>query len=316
MDIKKRKFVRLLGTSLIAPSLLSACSVPGSRNAATLASNEFSFGLQLSTITPLLLSDFEGTLTEVAKVGYSQVEFSAMGFLGRPAAQVKALLAENGLSAPVGRVSPMLPEGFFQLSRPEMMSAFMQLSSLDKLVDNVRYSLQVAHTLDQRFLNIPAINPSSFANTTSLNQIIDLLSEAGEVCSAEGVLLGYHNHDWEFAPIRNEAGAAVVPYDVMLEKTDAKLVSFQLDAHWVTKAGADMYGYLERYPGRFASCHLKDIDAEGGMADVGEGEIDFPKFIQAAKRSGAQHFFVERDNPPEPMKSATVSFANLSRMKL
>ena len=53
------------------------------------------FGLQLSTITPLLMADFEATLAQVAAIGYRQVEFSALGFLGRPASMVVDLLESN-----------------------------------------------------------------------------------------------------------------------------------------------------------------------------------------------------------------------------
>ena len=43
-----------------------------------------------------------------------------MGFLGRPVEYVQSLLAENELSAHVGRVVPKLPEGFFALPMAAM----------------------------------------------------------------------------------------------------------------------------------------------------------------------------------------------------
>lgn len=78
-----------------------------------------SFGLQLSTITRLLMADFEGTLAAVAALGNRQVEFSALGFLGRPASLVVDLLKANDLAAPVGRISPKLPADFATFSPPQ-----------------------------------------------------------------------------------------------------------------------------------------------------------------------------------------------------
>ena len=88
----------------------------------------------------------------------------------------------------------------------------------------------------------------------------------------------------------------------------------QLDAYWIRKGGGDLFDYLSRYPGRFPTVHLKDIDAEGDFADVGHGLIDFPRFIAAAQAAGTRHCFVERDNPPDPAGSIRRSFAYLNQL--
>ncbi len=72
--------------------------------------------------------------------------------------------------------------------------------------------------------------------------------------------------------------------------------------------------YLTRHAGRFPSCHMKDIDADGDFEDVGHGQIDFPTFTRMAVAQGARHFFVERDNPPDPSASIVRSYEYLSQM--
>ena len=255
------------------------------------------FGLQLSTITPLLMADFEGTLAQVAAIGYRQVEFSALGFLGRPAPLVAELLAANGLTAPVGRISPKLPEGFAAMSREDQMTAFRTYAGPDHLLDNIRFGLQGAEALGQKHLVLPALMPDAFA------------TGAGELCAAAGVQFGYHNHDWEFKPVDG-----VVPFDLMLESLEPEIMSWQLDVYWVTKAGRDPLQYLSANAGRVTSCHLKDINADGDFEDVGHGLIDFPSFVAAAEASGTEYYFVERDNPPEPMRTAERAYAYLQQM--
>lgn len=266
-------------------------------------------GVQLSTVMPLLLADFEATLARVAEIGYREVEFSALGFLGRRPARVQTLLQDNGLTAPAGRVSPRLPEGTLRLPRNEIMNVFLERSGPEHLLDNVRYSIEGAQVLGQKFLNLPALMPRHFQNLDQVKRNVELLSEAGELCAEQEILFGYHNHGWELTPLEG-----VIPYDLMIEETDAELVSFQLDTYWIVKAGGNLADYLTRYPGRFSSCHLKDIDAEGDFADVGHGEIDFPAFTRAAIAQGAKHFFVERDGPPDPMNSIRRSYEYLSQM--
>ncbi|MEM7097792.1 MAG: TIM barrel protein [Pseudomonadota bacterium] len=267
-------------------------------------------GLQLSTVTPLLVNDFEGTLARVAEVGYRQVEFSALGLLGRPVAKVTELLDAHQLEAPVGRVSPPLPDNFATLNRLEQRQVFMARGGLEHFLDNVRYSLDIALQMGQKQLVLPALFPDRFQNLDQVKENIDLLNQAGTICAEQGVLFGYHNHDWELKALEGK-----IPYHMMIEQTDASALSFQLDAYWVTKGGGELKDYLTTFAGRFTSAHLKDINAQGSFEDVGFGLINFPAFIRHAKQVGCDYFFVERDNPPDPFNAIVRSYGYLETMR-
>lgn len=304
--MKRRSFIHTGAGLLLAPALLAGCQ----QGAATRAPRRLErFGLQLSTVTPLLLADFEGTLETVAQIGYPQVEFSAMGFLGRSPEQVRRMLAANGLEAPVGRITPRLPENFFSLSRPDAMKVFQERGQLSFLLDNVSASLDAAAALGQKTLVLPALMPDHFRSLDQVKRNIEVMNQAGELCARQGVVFGYHNHNWELAPLEG-----TVPYELMIEQTSPDQVTFQLDAYWIAKGGGSLSDYLSRYAGRFSSCHMKDIDAQGDFADVGDGEIDFPRFTREAIAQGAEYFFVERDNPPDPAASIRRSYAYLKQM--
>ena len=300
----RRHFVKYgaLGLASLASARSWAAAMPAGKKLRN-------FGLQLSTVTPLMQKDFEGTLARVAEIGYRQVEFSAMGFLGRPANYVQSLLLQNQLAAPVGRITPRLPDDFFTLPLKQAMAVYRQQGALEFFLDNVKYSLDVALSMEQKFLNLPAFMPDHFATLNGVKRVVELLNEAGELCAKEGVLFGYHNHDWEFAEVDG-----VNPFEYMLENTQADKVGYQLDVYWVAKAGGSALDVMARHAGRFPSLHLKDIDSSGDFADVGYGEIDFPAVVRAALAQGTQHFFVERDNPPDPESPITRSFGYLDKM--
>ena len=300
----RRHFVKYGALGLV--SLASARSWAAAMPAGEKLRN---FGLQLSTVTPLMQKDFEGTLARVAEIGYRQVEFSAMGLLGRPANYVQSLLLQNQLAAPVGRITPRLPDDFFTLPLKQAMAVYRQQGALEFFLDNVKYSLDVALSMEQKFLNLPAFMPDHFATLNGVKRVVELLNEAGELCAKEGVLFGYHNHDWEFAEVDG-----VNPFEYMLENTQAGKVGYQLDVYWVAKAGGNALDVMARHAGRFPSLHLKDIDASGDFTDVGYGEIDFPSVVRDALAQGTQHFFVERDNPPDPESSITRSYGYLDKM--
>jgi len=304
----------MLGAT-IASSQLPGCagsvqSVSNRQGDDSLGNQLDSIGLQLSTITPHMIADMPAALRRVAEIGYREVEFSALGFLGRDVTDIQELLAANKLSAPVGRVAPKLSPEFYTLPRNQQRAMFAAESAPDNLLRNVEAGIADAKTLGQSSLILPVLTPDQFQNLEQVQANVALLKQAGELCAAEGLRFGYHNHAWELTPLDG-----VVPYDLMLEETDPAEVTFQLDAYWIRKGGGDLTNYLTRFAGRFSSCHMKDIDTAGDFADVGDGLIDFAKFTREALAQGAAHFFVERDNPPEPMRSIERSYSYLRDMK-
>ena len=110
-------------------------------------------------------------------------------------------------------------------------------------------------------MNLPPL--CAFTSLDGVKRVVDLLNEAGDICSKQGVLFGYHNHNWEFAEVEG-----VVPFDYMLANTPADKVGYQLDVYWVTKAGRDPVALLKDHAGRFPSLHLKDIDSDGATSPM------------------------------------------------
>ena len=301
--IHRREFLKAgAGSLLVAGAAALRAQAPGSRRLEKI-------GLQLSTVTALMLEDFEGTLREAADIGYDQVEFSARGFLGRDVSEVRALLAELGLEAPLGRVSWSPPDGYDSLSREQQRALRGGGSSPEVWMESVERSLDDAVALGQESLIMPGMSTENFQSMERIEATAAFFNRAGAMCRERGVMFGFHNHAYEFVPVNHR-----IPYDFLIEETDPQLVTFQLDAYWMTKAGGNLSEYLARYPGRFSSCHMKDIDTSGDFADVGDGTIDFPKFTREALAAGAKHFFVERDNPPHPAESMRRSYAYLKQM--
>jgi sugar phosphate isomerase/epimerase len=82
--------------------------------------------------------------------------------------------------------------------------------------------------------------------------------------------------------------------------------------------------YFTKYPGRFFSMHVQDVDlkapaapagaAGGGRATqvaVGKGSIDWVKTFEAAKVGGVKNYFVEQN-----MELTKESVAALKAMKV
>ncbi len=242
-------------------------------------------GLQLYTVRDFMRTDVARTLEQVAAAGYAEVEFA--GYFGVPPARLRALLDATGLQSPSSHLS------------------------LEELTGKPARVFDTAETLGHRYLVVPSLDDRDRRTLDDYRRVADRLNRSGALAQARGLQIGYHNHDFELRPI-----GGVRPYDLLLSETDPALVRFEMDFYWMTRGGADPLSYFTRYPGRFHLCHLKDMDRRGAMADVGSGRIDFRKILQSRETAGLRHFYVEHDQPPDPLASIRASCRFLRSLEL
>jgi hydroxypyruvate isomerase len=244
-------------------------------------------GLQLYTVRTAMQSDFDGTLKRVAAVGYKEIEFA--GLFGHPAARVRKILDQLGLSA------------------PSMHVPFETLSEGWNAV------LDDAGRLGCRYIVVPFIPDSLRTSIDDYRRVAAAFTRAAEAAAKSGMRFAYHNHAVDFKPLDRR-----LPFDVLLEATDPALVQVELDLYWIERAGQDPLRYFNRWPGRCKLIHVKDSlgAPEHRMAEVGKGIIDWPNLLASARASGAEHFFVEQDDAVRPLDSIAVSFSYLNELKL
>jgi len=231
-------------------------------------------------------ADLPGTLRKVAQIGYKEVEFA--GYYGRSPAQIKALLKQNGLTSP---------------------SSHIGLDILEK--DSVR-AFADAKAIGHSWVTMPYIPEERRKTPDDWNKIIDLLNQLGPQAKAAGLRLAYHNHDFEIRPVNG-----VRPLDMMLDKTDPSLVDFEMDLYWVVFGGGDPLDFFARHPKRFAMVHVKDSAGppDNKMVDVGKGTIDFPKIFAQSDKAGIKHYFVEHDQPADPIATIRNSYRYLHALR-
>ncbi|MCC4212565.1 sugar phosphate isomerase/epimerase family protein [Leeuwenhoekiella parthenopeia] len=235
-------------------------------------------GLALYTVRDAMGEDPKKTLKTVAEDGYLNIEAAGYNeglFYGMSPADFAAYLTDVNLK-PIST-----HQGSVTLENADQMIADVKAAGFTYFV--VPVPPMGMFTFD------PETQTMGMSGT--VKELTSILNTLGEKCEAAGLQLLYHNHDFEYKP--NADG--IVPIEYMLENTDPKYVNFQMDLFWVTKAGADPVAYFEKYPGRFKLWHVKDMDAEGRFAPVGEGSIDFARILAEKEESGMQYYFVEQD---------------------
>jgi sugar phosphate isomerase/epimerase len=102
----------------------------------------------------------------------------------------------------------------------------------------------------------------------------------------------------------------------MLDRTDPKLVTMEMDIFWLVKGGGDPLAYFSKYPGRFRMVHVKGMDdsAAKTMVDVGKGVIDWKAIFAQSGKAGIEHSFVEHDYAKDPFASIAASYKYLREL--
>ncbi|MBW4083332.1 sugar phosphate isomerase/epimerase [Paenibacillus sp. S150] len=222
-------------------------------------------GLQLYTLREELEQDFEGTLRKVAELGYSGVEF--YHFFGRTAEEVSALLQETGL-VPLGAHRPY-----------------------DAMLNDTEQEISFNLAIGNRNLIVPYLTEEQ----RNWEEAVKGLRIIGEKCNAQGAVLSYHNHDFEFT---EQFGGRTV-FDGIFEEVPAELLQVEMDTCWVYYGGYDPVEYIRKYAGRLPIIHLKDMrKREDGSAEtvvLGEGEVNLAAILEAADAAGAEWAVVEQD---------------------
>jgi sugar phosphate isomerase/epimerase len=242
-------------------------------------------GLQLYTVRDKMKEDVEGTLAHVAQIGYKEVEFA--GYFGHPPEHIRSFLEKNGLSAPSTHVAY-------------------------ENDDQWKAALATAKTIGHEYIVMPWIPEERRKTLDDWKKFAQTFNHAAQMAHDSGLQFAYHNHDFEFPKLDGQ-----IPYDVLLQSTDPKLVQLEIDLYWITKAGQDPLSYFARWPGRIPMVHVKDSAGppEHKMTDVGQGKIDWKRIFAKREQAGIKHFFVEFDQPPQPFEDIATSYGYLKNLE-
>jgi sugar phosphate isomerase/epimerase len=154
-------------------------------------------------------------------------------------------------------------------------------------------------------------------NTPTMDDVkkaADEYNKIAAVAAKAGMQQGLHNEGFEVSMVGGER-----TYDVLFRLLDPKLVKFQFQMSTISQ-GFLAHEYFTKYPGRFFSMHVQDVDLNatprgqgrgaGVQVPVGKGSIDWAKTFAAAKIGGVKNYFIEQS-----MELTKESVAALKAMK-
>lgn len=296
--------------------LAAAVATPFAASAAWGASRPFfrrhglPLGVQLYTMGDIS-SNLDAAFAQLVAIGYRTVELA--GYLRRTPAELRQALDKAGLKCTSAHVSLTPDQDFAKLAREARIIGF------DRVVMPM-FSMPTG-------VSLRPLAGESFVDTLARvargmtqdqwKAEAAFLNRAGEALRAEGLRLGYHNHNVEFSP----GPDGRTGYDILLRETNPALVTFEMDAGWVASTGLDPVKLLKAHPGRFELMHVKDIKAsqrpnfslQMDGTEVGSGTMDWKRILPVAYAAGVRRFFVEQEAPftGDRMDAVKISFQHL-----
>ena len=239
-----------------------------------------------------MLKDFPAFAKTMAEIGVTRLELCSPIGYGRDfsslanGSEVRKILADHGMKAE---------------------SSHFSMGELRKSQEK---SIEWAKEVGITQMITASLGEGNGGNNPTLDQVkkaADEYNKIAAVAAKAGIQQGLHNEGFELSMVDGKR-----TYDLLFDLLDPKLVKFQFQMSTIT-AGLVGAEYFLKYPGRFISMHLQDVDMNapvpapspkgakagrrGGrrpQVAVGQGTIDWVKTFTAAKTGGVKNYFVEQ----------------------
>jgi sugar phosphate isomerase/epimerase len=234
-------------------------------------------GLQLYSLRDQFKRDVTATLDQVRAFGITYVELA--GTYG------------------------VAPEKFKQQLDARQLKAVSGHFSYEQCRDDIEGVAREAKLLGLEYAGCAWIPHKDPFDEKTCREAAEVFNRAGAALAKHGIKFFYHTHGYEFLPYRDGT-----LFDLLMAETKPENVYIEMDVFWVVHAGQDPVKLIEKYGKRFDLMHVKDMKRGtpggfNGQSDVnnnvvlGQGIIDWPRVLRAAKKTGMKWYFIEDESP-------------------
>lgn len=256
------------------------------------------------------------TMKRLHELGFSAVEVSQIPMTEENVGELKRASEDfnieiAAISAPLDPMMPGAPG--------ETLT-----NDFDKIVNDCK-------TLNCNFIRIGMLPLIIMGNKDEILNFIDRAEEMAVRLAEHDIELYYHTHHIEFQQYDGE-------YLLDMMKNNTSKLGFELDVHWIQRAGVNPVSFIREYKDRVALLHLKDyrigdLDVKEDdlndmakffdkftnlieFAEVGEGNLDMKAIMDAGLESGAKYFLIEQDDTygRDPFDCLEISAKNLREL--
>lgn len=237
--------------------------------------------------------DFAASMKKVQAIGYKAVQVSGIGPIAD--ADVKQICDDNGLKIIITHIG------------------------YDKLWKETDAVIEQHKLWDCKNVAIGSMPGEYRGGEEGFIRFAREASKVGEKLAAAGLTFSYHNHSFEFVRFGKRTGL-----DIVYGESDPRYLMAEIDTYWVQHGGGDPAEWIRRMKNRMPVVHFKDMivkaqdwNVQQVMAEIGEGNLNWPAIIAACRDAGVEWYAVEQDIcQRDPFESLKISYDNLKAMGL
>jgi sugar phosphate isomerase/epimerase len=255
-------------------------------------------GLQLFSLRDDMAKNPEGTLREVAGMGYSFIEtygYRDGKFFGKSPKEFSDFVSSLGMKMTSSHTG-------FDVYANDTSDAW----------DAVKKNMEDTKAAGSKWIVQAGYPGARYTRLDEVKKLADTFNRIGELARSFGLKFAYHNHREEFRAIENQ-----IPYQLCLEWTEKSLMAFQMDIGHVANEMADYRMYLKLYPGRFGCIHIRDTDVITKVAtEMGRGHVALEDVFNLFANAGVEDYYVEQEEYNyTPLESVKMCYDYLAAAK-
>ena len=233
-------------------------------------------------------ADIAKTLARVRKLGYPGVQVSALG--------------------------PIDPKELAKILNNEGLACVATHVGIDALEKESQRILDEHKLWNCKYTAVGGFFPKEATTQTWLD-FATRYNAIVKQFAGSGLAVGYHNHSHELSHYDGKPALQI------LMEHFSKDIWIEIDTYWITHGGGDPTQWIGKAAGKVHCTHMKDmavkLDRTQYMAEVGEGNLNWPRILQSCREAGVEWYLVEQDICyRDPFESLEISLKNLKQMGL
>lgn len=270
-------------------------------------------GLYLPSLDAGMYEDPQGTICDIAEMGYTLIEvgaYAAGKIHNLPVARIKELADNAHLKIAGAHINKLHERVVIEEETNEREAKAIEANVektptkpdpntvwWSKALDQVK-RLGCGHVVMSRLPDYPT--------DEVIDEYIAYFNLIGDLAAERGLQFCFHPRKVDMTPIRENPSVL----DRIIEGCDEEKVALEIDTREATDANVDIVQLLKQQGKRVHLLHIHDY----GIA-CESGRIDFEKIIAEGVRSGVKDIFVEVSSYSLPPKNCVErSIQNLQNL--
>jgi sugar phosphate isomerase/epimerase len=293
VTIPEMKNTNLNRRQFLARTAVASAALGMSSYSWAQAKREIPIAVQLYSVRGDCGKDFDDALAQVAKMGFTGVEFAGY-YKYDPknpdnAKLLRKKLDDLGLKAAATHIGTGSFRG-----------------------DALKRTIDFHQTIGCKFLIVPG--DGDFTNPDKYKALAETFNQTAEALKPLNMFCGYHNHTGEFKKNGDKSY-----YDLFAEGTSKEVV-LQQDCGWTAAAGLDPVAMMKKYQGRMKSTHFKPTVLNGDKATkkayLGQDSVDWVAVLAACREVGGTEWItVEQETYPDGKSAMECTALSLQGLK-